>query len=406
MRKVFFKTFGCRTNIFDTQVMISNLQSSTAVSRLEDADTIIINSCTVTNSADTNSRTYLNSLKRDFPEKEILFTGCGVATQGEKFYKADSVKSVFGHSEKERVEDFINSKERVFEIGDLSHIDSTIVENFVGKSRAFIKIQEGCNFSCSYCIIPAVRGKSRSYSEKLIIEQVSRLANNGFGEFVLTGTNIGSYGDSKKSLAKLLKKLSDIRGVRRIRLGSVEPSQISDEFKELLTEKWFGKHLHIALQHTDNRMLKIMSRRNRLESDLKLFSEISEKGFALGTDYIVGHPGESDEIFESAFKNLKEFPLTHIHLFRYSKRDGTPSASMREINGKVVKERFSRVEQLIEEKATKFREEINSPLEVLFEQKKGDFYTGYDQFFFPINYKSSEDIEGEWRELSSKEVNF
>jgi MiaB-like tRNA modifying enzyme len=406
-KKVFFKTFGCRTNIFDTQVMMTNLLKSKVSQTLYDADIIIINSCTVTNSADASIRNYINSIKREFPEKEILFTGCGVLTEGEKLYNKGIIKTIFGHSEKERVEDFIYNENRVFQIGDFEHIDSTIVENFNGKSRAFIKIQEGCNFSCNYCIIPTVRGKSRSYSEKTIIEQVTKLASNGFGEFVLTGTNIGSYQNTTSSLAKLLKKISQIRGVRRVRLGSVEPSQITHEFKEILSEKWLGRYLHIALQYTDNRMLKIMNRKNKLEKDLELFHFISNQGYAIGTDYIVGHPFETEEIFNTAFENLKKFPLTHIHLFRYSVRNGTKSANMKNIiDGKIVKERFKLINNLIKNKAELFKKSINQPLEILFENKRGEFYYGYDQYFFQRSIMTKEDLEGKWTILDKSIVHL
>jgi threonylcarbamoyladenosine tRNA methylthiotransferase MtaB len=399
MKRVFFKTFGCRTNIFDTEVMVENLEHFSVTENIESADYIVVNSCTVTNSADSNGRQFINRVKREYPEKKIFFTGCGIQTQGEKFFKENAIHSGFGHSEKERVEDFLLSEERKFVIGDLEHLDKTVVTQFIGRSRAFIKIQEGCNFSCSYCIIPTVRGESRSYSESHILDQIERVASNGFGEVVLTGTNIGSYGDSRNSLAKLLKKISQIRGVRRVRLGSVEPSQIGEEFFEILDEKWMGRYLHIALQYTDNRMLKIMNRRNRLEKDLELFQKISSKGYALGTDFIVGHGGETGDIFENGYKNLEKFPLTHIHLFRYSKRDGTPSAKLKEIDGRVVKERFERVEKLISEKERSFREKIAVPLEILVEEKIGEnLYSGLDQFFFKNSVESMVNIEGDWIE--------
>jgi len=399
--RVFFKTFGCRTNIFDTQIMMSSLKEFSVAEKIEDSDYIVINSCTVTNSADTNSRQFLNRVKREYPDKEILFTGCAIQNQGKKFFDNNQIKSGFGHSEKEKVEEFLKSEKRIFTIGDLSHIDTTIIDNFVGKSRAFIKIQEGCDFKCSYCIIPSVRGSSRSYRENDILNQIRKLASNGFGEFILTGTNIGSYGDNKTSLAKLLKKISQIRGVRRVRLGSVEPSQITEEFRELLSEEWLGRYIHIATQYSDNRMLKVMNRRNRVEKDLELLQFLSSKGYAIGTDYIVGHPEETDEVFKSAFENLKQYPLTHIHLFRYSKRDGTPSAKMKEVDTKLVKERFALVENLIKNKNTNFRDKNSQDLKVLFERKNKDgLFEGYDQFFNTIYLKSDEDIEGDWRNIA------
>ncbi|MFY9082209.1 MiaB/RimO family radical SAM methylthiotransferase, partial [Aliarcobacter butzleri] len=322
--KVYFKTFGCRTNVFDTQVMMSNLKDFEVTLDENEANIVVINSCTVTNSADSTARTYINSLKKLPQNPRVIFTGCGVWTKGETLFKENKVDSLFGHSQKENINDLLLNEERFFEAGDLTHIDKTIVEEFVGKSRAFIKIQEGCDFRCSYCIIPYVRGDARSYSEDKILEQVTTLATNGFGEFILTGTNVGSYGKKQHtSLAKLLKKMSLIKGVRRIRMGSIEPIQIDDEFKEIINEPFMAKHLHIALQHTSKEMLKIMNRRNKVLSDLELFEFLRENGYALGTDFIVGHPGETEALWKEAMENLHRFPLTHVHAFTYSKRDGT-----------------------------------------------------------------------------------
>ena len=400
--RVYFKTFGCRTNLFDTQIMMSSLKDFTITQNEQDADIIVVNSCTVTNGADSSVRHYINRLSKS--DKKIYLTGCGAFTKGEELLKAKRVKGVFGHSEKERINELLK-KEEFFELGDLKSIDKQIVSEFVGKSRAFIKVQEGCDFRCSYCIIPFVRGDARSMPEDRIVEQVSRLASNGFGEFILTGTNVGSYGkDTGSSLAKLLKRLSLIRGVRRLRVGSIEPIQIDEEFKEILDEPWMAKHLHIALQHTSNRMLEIMNRRNRVEEDLKLFEEIASHGYAIGTDFIVGHPGESEEIFDEAVENIQKFPLTHIHLFTYSKRDGTLAATMKEqVLGNVAKERYKIIKTIIEEKNLQFRQKL-ATLQVLVEGKKGDYYFGYDQFYNPLFVKSDLDLQGNWIEVKRYEI--
>ncbi len=197
---------------------------------------------------DSSVRGYINRINNQILE---LFLLVGAHSKGEKAtgQRRGSLGS-FGHSEKENIESILKLDKPFYKIGDLNHIDTTIVEQFIGKSRAFIKIQEGCNFDCSYCIIPSVRGRARSHSEESILTQVEKLASNGFGEFILTGTNVGSYGyDIGSSIAKLIKKISQIRGVRRVRVGSLEPIQIDDEFKELLKEPFMAKHLHIAL-HT------------------------------------------------------------------------------------------------------------------------------------------------------------
>ena len=402
MKKVYFKTFGCRTNVFDTQVMMNNLKDFTITFDETKADIVVINSCTVTNSADSTARSYINGLQKLGNNPRVIFTGCGVWTKGEKLFSDNKIDALFGHSEKEKINTLLKDTTRFFEAGDLKHIDDTIIEKMIGKSRAFIKIQEGCDFRCSYCIIPYVRGDSRSYDEDKILQQITLLASNGFGEFILTGTNVGSYGkatgikNKKDKLAQLLKKISMIRGVRRIRLGSVEPVQITDEFKEILTEPWMGKHLHIALQHTSKDMLNIMGRRNKVDSDLELFEYLASKGYALGTDFIVGHPGETKEFWRDAMINLDKFPLTHIHSFTYSKRDGTPSATMpAQVNGAIAKERLRELENKIKEKNLGFRDQ-KQPLDILIESVKDGIYKGYDQFFNTIEIKSDEDIVGDW----------
>ena len=405
-KKVYVKTFGCRTNVFDSQVMMSNLEDFDITENEAEADIVIVNSCTVTNGADVGVRGYINGIEKQ-GKAQVYLTGCGAHTKGESLFDNNKVFGVFGQSEKTKINGLLKEKERFYELGDLDFIDDTIVEEFVGKSRAFIKIQEGCDFRCSYCIIPFVRGDSRSMNEAKILEQVTTLALNGFGEFILTGTNVGSYGHKEdRSLATLLQKMSQIRGVRRIRLGSLEPVQISDAFEELLDEPWLEKHLHIALQHTSPTMLKHMNRRNKFESDIALFQRLREKGFALGTDFIVGHPGETEALWQEAMQNLKRLPLTHVHAFSYSKRDGTPSATMKgEVNGAVAKARLKELTQLVDQNNFAFRKAYeNVALDVLVESKKEGKFHGLDQFFNKIIIESSNDLVGNWIQVEQYEV--
>lgn len=402
--KVYFKTFGCRTNLFDSQVMMSALKDYEVTEDEGEASIIVVNSCTVTNGADVSVRGYVNSIEKQ--GKKLFLTGCGAHTKGESLFNTGKVQGVFGQSEKMKINTLLSSENRFYEIGDLNYIDDAIVDEFIGKSRAFIKIQEGCNFRCSYCIIPFVRGDARSMDESKILEQVSRLASNGFGEFVLTGTNVGSYGQGEgRNIAELMKKISMIRGVRRIRVGSLEPIQINDAFKEILDEPWLERHLHIATQHSSNIMLKHMNRRNRFESDCELFSMLHEKGFALGTDFIVGHPGESDLIWNEAMDNLSKLHLTHIHPFTYSKRDGTPSALMKpEVNGSISSKRMGELNAIIENNNLRFRQKLTTPLEVLVESFHEGTYSGFDQFFNKIVIKSDEELVGNWINIENYEV--
>ena len=405
-KKVFFKTFGCRTNIYDSQVMMSSMNEYEVTQNEEEADAIVINSCTVTNGADTHVRSYISQVEKSKHDAKLFLTGCGAHTKGESLLKEGRIHGVFGQSEKEKIDKLLKQEQPFYDPGDLNHVDDVIVDDFVGKSRAFIKIQEGCNFRCSYCIIPFVRGDARSMNEDKILEQITRLALNGFGEFILTGTNVGSYGQDKKtSLAKLMKKMSQIRGVRRIRLGSVEPIQIGDEFKEILNEPWMEKHMHIALQHTSPKMLKLMNRRNVYKQDRELFEYLADMGYAIGTDFITGHPGESEELWLEAMKNAKELPLTHLHAFSYSKRDGTPSATMKpEVNGKLAKMRLHEIQDIVTEKNYEFRKAYSGELEVLIESEKNGLFHGIDQHFNKIIIASKEDLVGNWVNISQYDV--
>ena len=404
--KIYFKTFGCRTNIYDTQLIKSNLKSGEITHDEQGADVVVINSCTVTNGADADVRNYVNKMNR--LGKKILLTGCGAVSRGEELYKNGAVFGVFGMSQKEKIDEFLGSESKFYDIGGLDGVEKNLVSDYEDHTKAFIKIQEGCDFNCSYCIIPSVRGRSRSSSEDAILKEAASLAANGFSEIVLTGTNIGSYGKaSGTSLGALLQKLGAIRGIRRIRLGSIEPSQIDESFREILSEPWLERHLHIALQHTSQKMLSIMRRRNSALRDLELFCELAERGFALGTDFIVAHPGESEEIWLEAVENFKKFPLTHLHAFIFSPRQGTASASLKgRIDGKTAKARLKMLQNITALNNYKFRLSHKVPLNVLIERKNGEFYEGYDQFYDKIWIKSDEDLSKKWMEIRDYEVKF
>ncbi|WP_257721062.1 tRNA (N(6)-L-threonylcarbamoyladenosine(37)-C(2))-methylthiotransferase MtaB [Campylobacter iguaniorum] len=405
MLKVYFKTFGCRTNIYDTQLMKSYVKNAVIVNDEFEADVIVVNSCTVTNGADSGARTYINHMKNS--GKKVILTGCGAVSKGEELFKKSSVFGVLGASHKSKIDSFLASQAPFYELGDLNFIDKNIVSDYENHTKAFIKIQEGCNFACSYCIIPSVRGKSRSIDEEVILNEAKILANNGYNEIVLTGTNIGSYGQSNNSsLGKLLQKLGSIKGIKRIRLGSIEPSQIDESFKEILKEPWLERHLHIALQHTSQKMLTIMKRRNRAFKDIELFNELSEIGFALGTDYIVGHPGESEEIWEEALENFKKFPLTHLHAFIYSPRNATVSATMKQdVDGITAKNRLKTLKNIVYLNNFEFRKKNRVPLEILVEKRDDDgLYDGFDQFYNKIKISSKSDIRKEWISIKDYEV--
>ena len=403
MQKIFFKTFGCRTNIYDTELLKSYIKDYEITNDEEVADIVVINSCTVTNSADSGVRNYINGVKRR--GAKVILTGCGAVSKGKELF-ASGIYGVLGASKKSDLNELLKQEKPFFELGNLNSVDKNIVTNYENHTKAFIKIQEGCNFNCSYCIIPSVRGRARSMDEAMILKEARILAQNGYNELVLTGTNIGSYGkDTNSSLGKLLANLGKISGIRRIRLGSIEPSQIDESFREILKEEWLERHLHIALQHTSEAMLKIMRRRNNAFSDLELFNELSSLGFALGTDYIVGHPGESEEIWAEAVENFKKFPITHLHAFVYSPRRDTHSATLKsDVGGDVAKARLKVLQGIAFKNNENFRKKHNGALKILVEQKNGDFYEGFDQFYNKAKISSQNDITKEWLEVSEYEI--
>lgn len=383
------------------------VKSHEIVANEYDADIIVVNSCTVTNGADSDVRNYINRANRE--NKRVLMTGCGAISRGKELFDTKKVFGVFSMDEKQNIDEFLSRQTKFISINQQNKIDKNIVTHFENHAKAFIKIQEGCDFSCSYCIIPSVRGRARSLDEMMILNEAQNLIKNGFNELILTGTNIGSYGkDTGSNLGKLLQKIGRISGLKRVRLGSIEPSQIDESFREVLKESWIERHLHIALQHTSQKMLTIMRRRNRAFRDIELFGELANLGFALGTDYIVGHPGESDEIWAEALENFKKFRITHIHAFIYSPRDGTLSAKMGAgINGTIAKTRLKTLQNIVFLNNFQFRQNLRKNsvnLDVLIERKNGEYFEGYDQFYNKTLIKSDKNLTKKWVEIKDYNV--
>jgi len=404
--KIYFKTFGCRTNIYDTQLMGEVVEEAghRVVSSPEEADVVVVNSCTVTNFADRDVRRYLRKLRRELGNGvKIIFTGCGAYTRGEEFLQNGLADLVIGHQWKEELPQFLSKTG--LHLGKLEFVNRKIVSHF-STSKAFLKIQEGCDFSCGFCIIPAVRGPARSIPMGQILEQVKEIVNYGVQEIVLTGINMGSYGKEWGiKLSDLVEKVVQIRGVKRVRLGSLEPTQIDPKLEELLEGGVLEKHLHIALQHTSDKMLRLMKRRNRVKETLPLFQRLAEKGVALGTDFIVGHPGESGEIWKEAMENFRKYPLTHIHIFRYSPRSGTPSATLpHRVPGDIARKRGEELKRVVEENNYRFRlKHQKTPLLVHIEKVDASGGAGYDQFFNRC-WVPGEVGVGEWVEVSQYRV--
>lgn len=383
--------------------MAENLKNFAETKNEKEADVIVINSCTVTNGADVSLNQYLNRVSKS--GKKILLTGCKVPVTKDSELKNYKVDAVFEHALKEEIDGLLQEEDFFIKRGQKDFIDRSIVENFEGRSRAFIKVQEGCDFRCSYCIIPFSRGPSRSLPETNILTQIERLAQNGYSEIVLTGTNVGSYGeDTGSNLGKLIEQIGKIDAIKRVRLGSIEPSQVV-KLGDVIHAPFFNKHLHIALQHTSDRMLEIMNRPNRFETDLALFESLTKQGFALGSDMLIAHPGETESIWREAYERFEQLPLTHCHIFTFSPREGTPSAGMADnISNETAKKRYNALDTLIKAKNKSFRSQ-KQKLEVFVENSgKEGLYQGYDQFFNRISISSEHDLKKQWIDIEAYEV--
>lgn len=408
--KIFIKTFGCRTNIYDSELIKTHIKEHEVINNEDEADVVLINSCTVTNGADSGLKSYINTVNKK--GAKVVLTGCAGVSLGEQLYREKKIFALLPASKKSSFDALFKQGANLHEKGDLNFIEKAKLQSFQTHTKAFVKIQEGCDFNCSYCIIPSVRGRSRSLLEFDILNQAKMLVESGHQEIVLTGTNIGSFGKHEgSSLAQLLEKLSLIKGLKRIRLGSLEPAQLDERFMEILSEKIIERHLHIALQHTCEDMLKIMRRRSHSKDDLALFTSLHDKGFALGSDFIIGHPGESKERFDKGFANFKHFGLTHLHAFIYSPRFGTRSALMKDTIPKdIAKARLHLLKDHTDKTNLAFRKANKVELEVLVEAKKGEFYEGYDQFFNKIKINCAKNIQGKFIKINDysiqKECNY
>lgn len=348
-----FLTLGCKVNSYETEAIRGMFEAAGygVVDFKELADVYVINTCTVTNMADRKSRQMLHQARRRNPEAIIVAVGCYVQAAEEDLLKDSSVDLVIGNNRKSEIIKLVESHRArknistnmVIDIGAEKDFEKLQIISSMERTRAFIKIQDGCNRFCSYCIIPYVRGRVRSRNENDILEEILRLSRAGYKEVVLTGIHISSYGTDRMDsthdvyrimpLASLIKAIAGIQGIERIRLGSLEPRIITEEFvKELAEVKQFCPHFHLSLQSGSNGVLKRMNRKysaEEYEERVRLLREYFEYP-AFTTDVIVGFPGETDFEFEETLQFVKRIGFSAIHVFKYSKRAGTVAARMPE----------------------------------------------------------------------------
>ena len=349
--KVGICSLGCKVNIYESELVTNILKNNnyTVVDFEDKADIYIINTCSVTNESDKKSRKMINRAKKNNPEAIIIVMGCYSQVNAEDI----DVDIVLGNRDKSKIveiiEEYTKTKQKKKIIYDLTKVDFEKMEitNFDSHTRAFVKIQDGCNAFCSYCIIPYVRGRVRSKDPEDVIKEVTTLVEKGYKEIVLTGIHTGRYGtDINTTLEELLNKLVNISNIYRIRLSSIEINEITPGIKELLKEnKVMAKHLHIPLQSGSNKILKLMNRRYNKEEFLSMVDNLRDiPDISLTTDLIVGFPNEGEEEFNETIDTLKEIGFTKIHTFPYSKRKGTPAAIMdNQVSPEEKKKRVHRI---------------------------------------------------------------
>ncbi len=401
MNKTFYiHTMGCKANQFETALIIENFETHGLrhVEKIEDAGMYILNSCTVTHKSDSEALYLLRNAKHKKPDIITVLTGCVAQIEKEKLLENDFIDYVIGNDEKLTLYEILekikheNFRCAAKDIMNLSDFHKAVLID-TAKTRASLKIQDGCDNRCSYCIIPFARGKSRSADIDFVIEQINNFSKHGFHEVVLTGIHIGLWGkDFGLTLIDLLKEIESKTTIERYRLGSLNPLEITDELLEFLNKsEKFCPHFHLSLQSACNKTLKSMNRFYKVEDYLQQIDKINsifDLPF-LGSDIITGFAGETDEDFEITRQNLEKSGLSQIHTFPYSKRAGTLGASMdNQVDDKVKEKRAAIVKEISKHKLDEFiNKNIGTEREVLIEKhpdKKSSFLKGVTKNYLTV----------------------
>ena len=380
-KKVAFFTLGCKVNQYETNGMAQKLMDKYEVVEPEEkADIYIINTCSVTNMSDRKSRQMIRRAKEMNKDAFVIVVGCYAEVAKEEIEKIDEVDLVLGNHQKANIDKYI---EAYF---DGKNIDDTAIENYfydfgsityTEKTRAVIKVQDGCNNFCTYCIIPYARGRICSRKPESVIDEITKIANEGIKEVVITGIQVSAYGkdfDNEYRLIDLLEEINKIDGIERIRLGSIEPLMITDEFcvRARKLEK-LCHHFHLSLQSGCDKTLKEMNRKYTTDQFRKVVRRLRDlyDDVILTTDIIVGFPNETDEDFEKTYEFLKEIKFYKMHVFKYSPRKGTVAAKMKnQIPAEVKDARSKRLLQLSNENESNYLDEyIGKQVRVLMEEK-------------------------------------
>jgi len=413
MSSVAFHTLGCKVNHYETEA-IWQLFKSAGYERVEFesmADVYVINTCTVTNTGDKKSRQVIRRAVRKNPDAVIAVTGCYAQTSPAEIMAIPGVDIVVGTQDRVKMLDYIEQyKEERKPINAVGNImknrvyEELDVPAFTDRTRASLKIQEGCNNFCTFCIIPWARGLMRSRNPKEVIHQAQQLVEAGYKEIVLTGIHTGGYGEDMKdyNLAMLLRELEEqVEGLKRIRISSIEASQITDEVIEVLANsKKVVNHLHIPIQSGSDTVLKRMRRKYTMEffADRLVKLKKALPNLAVTSDVIVGFPGETEEEFMDTYNFIKEHKFSELHVFPYSKRTGTPAARMdNQVDEEIKNERVHRLielsNQLAKEYASQFEGEV---LEVIpEEQLENGLFEGYTDNYLKVQFEATEEMVGQ-----------
>ncbi|MEP9387328.1 tRNA (N(6)-L-threonylcarbamoyladenosine(37)-C(2))-methylthiotransferase MtaB [Mesorhizobium sp. KR9-304] len=350
-------TFGCRLNTYESEVMRREATAA-GLGELKDG-AVIFNTCAVTAEAVRQARQSIRKARRENPNARIIVTGCAAQTDPASFSAMDEVDLVLGNEEKLKshnyralpdfgVNDF--EKARVNDIFSVRETASHMVDAIEGRARAFVQVQNGCDHRCTFCIIPYGRGNSRSVPMGAVVEQVKRLSGNGYAEIVLSGVDLTSYGGDlpgSPKLGRLVKTiLRQAPDVRRLRLSSIDSIEADDELMEAIaTERRLMPHLHLSLQSGDDMILKRMKRRHLRDDSIRFCAEVRalRPDIVFGADIIAGFPTETEAMFDNSLKIVEECGLTHLHVFPFSPREGTPAARMPQLRREIVKQRAARL---------------------------------------------------------------
>ena len=421
MKKVAFYTLGCKVNQYETEAMLELFEKEGyEKAETEDyADVYVINTCTVTHMSDRKSRQYIRRMKKKNPDAIIAVVGCYSQVSPEEILSIDEVNLVMGTNDRKKIVEEvkkIDASRKVSTVDDIMKVkafEEIEINKTNGKTRAFMKIQDGCDRYCSYCIIPYARGRVRSRDLESIVKEVENLASNGYKEVVLTGIHVASYGkdikDSDIKLLDVIKQINDIEGIERIRLSSVEPILFTDEFVEAVSAMdKVCPHYHLSLQSGCDETLKRMKRRYTTEEYKAIVDRLRAAipNVSITTDVIVGFPGETNEEFDKTYEFLKDIELTHMHVFKYSPRKGTIAAKNKnQIDGNIKEERSKKLIELSDKNEKEYNESyIGKKVEVLFEEEKQGIYQGHTKNYILVKCKSTKNIENKILTVTCQKV--